>query len=125
MTGFPKPRPQRLGKQDRSKARAQLDRDENTLVKMRSQGQCEVYENHDIRGHKFSSHTLLLRCRRRAVQIHHMLGGWGLRARGRSASANHKQHVCVKCHQDITGHVLKLRSDGPLPLWSDGYERIS
>ena len=52
-----------------------------------------------------------------------MIGGWGKRARGNSVLAGHKQHVCARCHQDITGHVLQ-RVGGPVPVWTDHYRRV-
>ena len=112
---FPKQRPALLDKQHRRKIVIDVDRLENEKVKQRSGGQCEIQELRE---------GVAVRCRRRGVEVHHMLGGWGRRARGPSALAEHKQHVCRRCHREITGHVLQ--HIGPkLPQWTDRYRRIS
>ena len=89
---FPKPRPAKLDKADRKSARDAKDKAENAKVKARSGGRCEVVDHG--------------RCRRRAVHIHHVLGGFGVRGRGASAIAQNKLHLCVECHSDIHAHVL-------------------
>jgi hypothetical protein len=109
-----KGRPAKLAKADRAKTREGLDAAESAAVKVRSGGRCEVVS--------FGARRLLERCKRRAFHVHHMLGGIGVRARGKSALAIHKQHVCSDCHSDITGHVLR-RVGGDVPLWTDEYER--
>lgn len=110
---IPKGRPAKLEKADRVRERETADERENVKVRARSGGQCEVYERR----------RRLSRCKRRAFQIHHMIGGWGRRARGKSLLAKHKQHVCADCHSDITGHVLMRRGDHVDPLYTDWYER--
>lgn len=108
---FPKLRPRALDQQDRKDTIVTTDAAESRAVKQRSGGQCEII----VAGH---------RCHRRAFHVHHMLSGWGRRARGRSALAEHKQHACSDCHTHITAHVLRLKHvTGELPRWTDTYER--
>ena len=111
---FPKPEPWFLQHQEKKATRSLLEIKENLKVRLRSGGQCEVI----IKGQ---------RCQRRAFTIHHMLSGWGVRGRGASALANHKQHVCDGPrghHRLITGHVLKIRHTGRTPIYSQSYERV-
>ena len=115
MVGFPKPRPAMLEREDRRKTLKSEDEAENKKVRARSDGQCEVRE-------RYQDTVVPYRCTRRANQIHHMIGGWGKRARGTSKLAAHKQHACDTCHREITGHVLK-RIGGVTPRWTDTYER--
>ena len=119
MTGlaFPKPRPAALEREDRRKARKSADELESIRVRKRSGGRCEVVEHVKTYGR-----VSAVRCKRRANQIHHMLGGWGRRARGPSLLMEHKQHVCAECHDAITRHILK-REGGDPALWTDTYER--
>jgi len=117
---FPKSRPRKLDQQARKNLIVSTDKAEDKLVKARSKGQCEVQVFVRFEGDKAISR----RCALRASQIHHQLGGWGRRARGRSALADHKQHVCDRCHSDITGHVLHLQVRGDLPRFGDIYERV-
>lgn len=112
---FAKSRPRALDQADRKQRIVTTDKAQDVLVKRRSKGQCEVF----IVGQG--------RCPKKAMSIHHQLSGWGVRARGRSALAEHKQHVCdgpTGCHRLITGHVLRLLADGDLPKYSDAYERV-
>lgn len=111
---FPKPRPQQLERDAQRKQSQSLDQAENAKVRWRSQGQCEVQE--------LGRHGVARRCARRAGEIHHLLGGWGRRARGPSALAEHKLHVCKRCHREITGHALQ--PIGPEPRWTIRYRRI-
>lgn len=97
---------------------AALDKAESKLVRERSGGRCEVWE--------FTC-RMLLQCRRRAVHVHHMIGGRGKRGIGLSALKEHKQDVCEQCHLDITGDVggKRLKRVGDvLPRWTDYYERV-
>ena len=113
---FPKARPALLDKQEHRRTIVGLDRLENEKVKQRSGGWCEI--------HALNREGVAVRCTRRASEIHHLLGGWRRRSRGPSALAEHKQHVCRRCHQEITGHVLQ--HIGPqVPRWTDKYRRIS
>jgi hypothetical protein len=114
-TGFKyaKARPRALDQKDRKNVIVSTDKAEDKNVKQRSGAQCEIV----VIGEG--------RCARRAVQIHHLLGGWGRRARGRSALSEHKQHCCVPCHQQITSHILRLNAThGDLPQWNDRYTRV-
>ncbi len=101
---FPKPRPRALEKADRRKAIEARDEAENKKVRLRSAGRCELFEltYPDVRV------TLKApwRCHRRAIHVHHLLGGIGVRGRGESALAKHKLHLCDKCHSDIHAHIL-------------------
>ena len=118
---FPKPRPAALERADRRNRLKADDLLENAKVKARSGGRCEivlVFTFKKWHGPAWPTP----RCTRRAVHIHHMIGGWGKRARGNSQLAEHKQYACAGCHSDITGHVLK-RIGGTVPLWTDCYER--
>lgn len=108
---FAKSRPRALDKQDRQKLVVSTDKAEDKQVKARSKNQCEVF----IVGPG--------RCQKKAAEIHHMLGGWGRRARGRSALAEHKQHCCSDHHKQITSHILRLMVNGDLPRFDDAYER--
>lgn len=110
---FGKGRPAALERKDRRNAVKATDLSENAKVKARSGGRCEVLE----------LQIGVERCPRRGNQTHHMIGGWGKRARGNSLLARHKQYVCQRCHDDIGAHVLK-RIGGEPPLWTDCYERL-
>ena len=46
------------------------------------------------------------RCKQRAVENHHLIGGIGRRNQGRSILAKHRLDVCKVCHAEITNHVL-------------------
>lgn len=113
---FPKPRPAKLDKADRKSARDAKDKAENAKVKARSGGRCEVME-------VCFGLPMSKQCQRRGNQTHHMIGGWGKRARGISILAEHKQWVCQRCHDDIGGHVLQ-RIGGDPPKWTDCYARV-
>ena len=109
MIGIPKPRPKWLDGEDAKKKRVRLDTQENLKVRLRSGGRCEVF----VIGKGL--------CKKRATEIHHLLGGWRRRGRGDSALARHKQHVCGTCHRLITGHVLRIYSEGVMPTWANPY----
>lgn len=108
--------PAKVEKATRTAKRLKTDDEESDAVKERSKGQCEV-QWFGTKARK------LQRCQRRASQIHHMVGGWGKRARGISILREHKQHVCDHCHPLITGKVLR-RVGGDVPMWDDEYERV-
>jgi hypothetical protein len=104
----PKPRPRALDKQDRVKRKQSVEDRENAIVKARSTGQCEA--RGQLMFHAQMSELTPLprkRCARRASQIHHLLGGSGRRGVGESAKAENKLHVCDKCHDEITRHILR------------------
>jgi len=113
---FPKGRPRALDKAVRRKALEAFDTRESAKVKVRSGGRCEVFELPP-------TGSVVARCPHRATEVHHMIGGWGKRARGMSVEADCKQHVCHKHHTEITGHVLTLRSASVHPRWDDYYVR--
>lgn len=113
--GIGKGRPSALLRDDRRKKRVSLDERESEKVKARSGGQCEIR----VIGEG--------RCLRKAVHVHHQIGGWGSRARGPSVLSRHKQHACTRCHDDITGRVggkKLVRIGGEVPLWTDRYRRV-
>lgn len=103
---FPKPRPRKLEKLDRTKIRETLDRAENAKVKARSGGRCEMAEMTPRTNICSPVSWKPERCARRAIHIHHKLSGIGVRGRGPSALAENKLHVCQRCHSDIHAHVL-------------------
>ena len=57
------------------------------------------------------------RCARRAVHVHHLMGGIGVRGIGDSALAVNKVHACASCHKAIHAHVL-------LPLGGVRFQRV-
>lgn len=109
-------RPRKLEKQDRLKVRVSLDDKESAKVKARSGGRCEIEVE--------VNRKVAWRCKRRAVHVHHMLGGIGVRGRGESAKAIRKQHACSDCHSDITNHVL-VRIGEQMPHYRDRYRRVT
>ena len=106
----PKGRPAKLEKADRTAKRVDRDDKESKKVRERSKGRCEMWEG-------------LVRCTRRAVHVHHLLGGIGVRGRGDSAEASRKLHLCNSCHSDLHSHVL-VRHGGLTPHYQDCYERV-
>lgn len=111
---YAKGRPRALDKADRDKVIVSTDKTEDKLVKSRSKGQCEVF----VIG--------VGRCQKKAAgNPHHMLGGFGRRAKGRSALAEHKRHCCQPHHHMITNHTLRLLVNGDLPRFDDAYERVT
>ena len=110
---------QKEKRQRRARLTAQ-DRAENAIVKARSGGRCEVVMRVD--GLSFP-----VGCPRQATQVHHMLGGRGMRGVGISSRASAKQHVCTSCHQGITGDVggkTLIRVGGPVPHYTDSYRLV-
>jgi len=119
--GFGKGRPKSLLVEDVKKARVSVDDRESAKVKVRSGGRREAFiEKHpDVR----VDLTATWRCHRRALHVHHMLSGIGVRGRGESAKEIRKQHLCQKCHEDIGGKKLQ-RIGGDLPHYTDAYRRV-
>jgi|SRR3990167_736806 len=112
----PKPARGTKNTERRQKKRSldEIDREESRDVVSRSGGRCEVVIVGDGR------------CRRRALSVHHMIGGSGTRARGLSVLAAHKLHVCDGpggCHALITEKRLVLQQAGRLPRFDDVYVR--
>jgi hypothetical protein len=109
-TGLPfaKGRPRALEKQDRRKELEARDERESKKVKTRSGGLCEVKEEYRY---------AWSRCGRHATQVHHLLGGFGVRGVGDSALAANKVHVCAVCHRLIHNHILR-------PLGGVRFQRI-
>ena len=121
---LPKGQTKADAKATRDKLRQKIDRAENAKVKARSGGRCEVMvvsEKATVGPWTFGGGGM---CQRRSVPgVHHMIGGWGKRARGKSLLADHKQDVCQQCHDLITSHRLR-RVGGDEPRWSDCYVRV-
>jgi hypothetical protein len=109
LLALPKGTPKSVEKDQRTAARKKFDDAESEKVVLRSGWQCEI-------------HVGAVRCKRKATEVHHLLGGNGTRARGKSALAIHKQHVCRDCHSAITSNKL-YRIGAVLPLWTDSYKR--
>ena len=95
---FPKGRPRALDKAVRRKALEAFDTRESAKVKLRSGGLCEVQE-------EFRDHWT--RCGRHATDVHHLMGGIGVRGVGDSALAVNKVRVCRVCHRLIHNHILR------------------
>lgn len=70
-----------------------IDERESRKVRKRSEGRCEVA----IQG---------VRCPRRAFEVHHHMGGIGVRGRGESALMKNKTHCCPDHHGRITSKKL-------------------
>ena len=91
--------PKAIEKAERVKARQSADEKGSAEAKARGGGRCEMV----IGG---------TRCTRRALHIHHLLGGFGVRGRGASALAKNKLHLCERDHRDIHAHVLVQTGSG-------------
>lgn len=102
--GIGKGTSRKLAKEKRVATREDIDQKESDKVKARSGGRCELVESTPNAWSKYS--FTLSRCKKRAIHIHHMLGGHGVRGRGKSALAENKLHLCPDCHADIHAHVL-------------------
>lgn len=92
--GIGKGTPLRVQIKDAKAAWQKVDERESRKVRKRSGGRCEVTVNGS-------------RCTRRAFQVHHHMGGIGVRGRGESALAKNKTHACSQCHPKITGKTLQ------------------
>lgn len=108
---FPKGRPRALDKAVRRKALEARDKRESDKARTRAAGRCEI----EVVGQG--------RCLRRDTETHHMVGGWGKRARGTSYLADRKQRVCVVHHGQITARLLR-RIGSDVPHYTDTYERL-
>jgi hypothetical protein len=121
---FPKSSGKRLYSQ--KAADQKLDKAESEKVKVRSEGRCEVFELQQWSNSPLEV-PLMVRCPYRAEHVMHLIGGRGKRGRGKSALAIHKLHGCAEHHREIDGDVggrrLK-RIGGPVPHWTDCYERV-
>ena len=110
---FAKGTPAALVIEQARKVRRSKDERESDKVRARAGGRCEI----SVIGEPA--------CRRKAEQVHHLIGG-RMRGRSISALADHKQAACGPHHRDITGTVggQKLKRDGgPVPFWTDRYRR--
>lgn len=120
---FPKPRPEKLEKADRLRTRVSIDEKESKKVRERSGGRCEVEVVSGRWSVPHATGVYRSRCKRRANQVHHMIGGIGVRGRGESAKRIRKQHTCAECHSDIGNKVL-VRIGGVVPHFTDTYSRV-
>jgi hypothetical protein len=102
---FPKPRKiDRLNRKLKiSSAEKAIDRIERRKCALRSQGRCEVIE---AILKPESSAVIYRRCKNKASQCHHLLGGRGRRNVGVSMLAEHRLMCCAIHHAEITAHVL-------------------
>ena len=80
-----------------------LDRSENEKARTRAKGRCETRLELEIDG---AYAYKIYRCRRRDVETHHLIGGFGRRGRNESALAINKLRCCRPCHLAITTHVF-------------------
>jgi hypothetical protein len=95
---FPKSRVKALEVADKRAAIDTQDRQENAKAKARAGGRCEVI----LDG---------VRCRRKGIDPHHLIGGIGRRNKGKSILAAHKLWVCRACHEGIGAKVLQPTTD--------------
>lgn len=91
-TAQPKPRPHLLTTRKTQADLARVDREERAKCHARSEGRCEV--------------RTFTRCRQRATENHHLIGGIGRKNKGKSILAAHRLDVCKVCHRELTNHVL-------------------
>lgn len=107
---FPKGPTQRKRIHAVRRKRKSVDLSENDKVRERSEGRCELIESHP---NPWSVRSFTLkRCTRRAAHVHHLLGGIGVRGRGKSALAENKLHLCGQCHVDVHARVLVYDGGG-------------
>lgn len=109
----PKPTPKLLAKRAAAATVRTTDDKERAKCHARSGGQCEVWETF-VPIFVFEKKTMkpvpaslmVKRCKRRASENHHLIGGIGRRNKGRSILAGHRLDTCQRCHKEITGNVL-------------------
>jgi hypothetical protein len=106
---FPKPTPHILAKRATRAAQNAEDRRQRKLCHLRSGSRCEVIIAH-FRPERSS--LTYERCRKRATQNHHLIGGRGRRNVGQSILAQHRLDTCSECHQLINAGLL-------IPLFRD------
>jgi hypothetical protein len=97
MKPLPKPEPYARTKARKARELAKQDAEQRAICRERSGGRCEVDGGRP---------SFVCRCYRAATQNHHLIGGIGVRNRGRSLLAAHRLDVCQICHDDITRHRL-------------------
>ena len=128
MPTYPK-----VGKRIRTKRDADRAKDlaESAKVRVRSEGRCEVVERREelqrLLPGDYEIEIIEERCPLRAAHVMHLIGGNGKRGVGISALAQHKLHGCAGHHREIDGGIggKKLRRlGGPIPFWTDCYERV-
>lgn len=95
---FPKPRPKLLERREKQADLRRRDKAERVRCKVRSGGWCEVIV--------CEPKGPVVRCARPATENHHLIGGSGKRNKGKSLFAEHRLHVCARCHSEINGKVL-------------------
>lgn len=109
---FPKPRPRLLEKRQAKADLLKIDREERQKCHVRSGGRCEVLE---VQMRPEESAVVAVRCKGRATQNHHLLGGRGRRNNTESICSDRRLDVCASCHTEITNHILT-----PVPCAVDG-----
>lgn len=109
---FWKDRPALLDKREAARDAKKADDVQRQICKVRSGGQCEVRERGSVR------------CTRRAAHNHHRLSGSGRRNVGDSLLAQYRIDVCVKCHEEIHGHVLVQTELARIKPNEFRYERV-
>jgi hypothetical protein len=92
---YAKPTPRRLEKLERRAERDAKDRRERQKCHVRSGGRCEVIL---VTHRPETSEIIQKRCKGRATQNHHLLGGIGRRNIGPSIKAEHRLDTCDDCH---------------------------
>lgn len=102
-TAQPRPRPRLLDKRAIKATQDRQWRELRTRVLKRDRGRCRV-------------------CRRaKAFEVHHVI----FRSLGGTDEARNLISTCKRCHEDIHGHVVKLRwADGRNPARSFRVERV-
>jgi hypothetical protein len=100
---FPKSQVRALVKQAKDAQVKTTDEKENAKARKRAKGQCEVCITLSSTGRK----SVAVRCERKDVHTHHLLGGVGRRNKGKSILADYKLRVCAECHELITRNILQ------------------
>lgn len=101
---LPKPRPRLLEKRERRARLDAQDRAERKKCHLRSGLRCEVVE---ITHRPEASAIITKRCKHRAQNNHHLLGGVGRRNVGASILSEHRLDTCAEHHREIEDGILE------------------
>lgn len=109
---LPKPTPKLLEKRAKAADLKKRDEAERKKCRERSGGMCEVWEEDWIERHAAwlpgkRPPVVWRRCPRPASENHHLIFGSGRKNVGPSIEAQHRAHVCRRCHQELTAHILE------------------